>query len=67
MAEKTIEALIALEVWYSNGPLCIIGLNLTEGIINEDIRKAHKESIITIKGVILLNANYYHLVIKVFP
>ena len=48
-------------------PLRISGAHLPQGIINEDIRKARRESIIAIEAVILPNANDDHLVVEVFP
>ena len=35
-------------------------------MINKDVWKAHRESIIAMEGVILLNANNDHLVVQVF-
>ena len=48
-------------------PLCISGSHLALGIIDDDIGKSHRESIIVIRGVILLNANDNDLVVKVLP
>ena len=47
--------------------LCIYDLHLTQGIVDEDIWKAHKESVITIEGVFLLTANDNCLALQVFP
>ena len=59
---------IALKVWYSNASISYLWFESRLRIINKDIQKAGRESIIVTEGVTFLNANKDHLkVVKVFP